>query len=331
MSDVLTQSEIDSLLKALNSGEVDAKEIKEEAEEKKVRKYDFRNPQKIAKDQLRTLEIIHDNFGRLLQTFLSGHLRAPVKVNILTVDQYAFSEFSNAISNPSFLSIVKLEPLPGEIVTEISPRIAFAAIDRLLGGDGEKMDEIRIFTEIELIILEKIMQKVLNLASKAWEDVIPLKPTLEKIETNSQFTQIISPTETIALVTMNISIGSVEGMINICIPHLTLEPIQSKLSTKMWFANTKSNIRKDEIQVMEKRLKNVPVQMSAKLGFSELTVKELLDLQIGDVIKLDNKKNDEIEVTVKSKTKFYGIPGTSNKKLSVKITRIKKDGDEIYD
>ena len=229
MSEVLSQNEIDALLQALNSGEVDVQEIKEEESAKKIKKYDFRNPQKVAKDQLRTLEIIHENFARLLQTFLSGYLRAPVKASILTVDQYAYSEFSNAISNPAFLSIIDFEPLNGQILIDISTNLVFTIIDRLLGGDGEEINEIRGFTEIEISLLRKMMIKMMDLIREAWENVIDLNPTLEKIEVNSQFAQIVPPNETIALTTINLSIGDIEGMLNVCIPYIVLEPILDKL------------------------------------------------------------------------------------------------------
>jgi flagellar motor switch protein FliM len=331
LSEVLSQSEIDALLKALDSGEVDAKEIKEESKEKKVRKYDFRNPQKIAKDQLRTLEIIHENFGRLLQTFLSGYLRAPTKVSILTVDQYAYSEFSNSIPNPAFLSIVKFQPLNGDIIIDVTNKVAFAVIDRLLGGYGEKVEEERNFTEIELTLLKRIINRILGLLRQAWENVIELDPVLEKIETNPQFAQIISPTETVALITMNITVGSTEGMMNICIPHLAIEPILNKLSTKFWFSNNSKGISENDIKLVEKRLKNSPIILKAQLGTARLTVRELLDLQIGDVIKLNKKEGDEIKVLINSNTKFNGIPGTKNNRMSVKITRVVKDGEDIDD
>lgn len=329
MAEVLSQGEIDALLKALSTGEVDAQEIKEESSEKKVKKYDFRNPQKIAKDQLRTLDIIHENFGRLLQTFLSGYLRAPVKISVLTVDQYAYSEFSNAISNPAFLTIVNFEPLSGQIVIDISTNIAFIIIDRLLGGDGEKVDEIRSFTEIELTLLEKIMKKVIGLISQAWDNVILLNPTLEKIETNSQFAQIISPSETVALITLNIAIGNVEGMINLCIPHIVIEPILNQLSTKLWFSTTKRDSIEGDKELIERRIKNAYVALKAILGSTNITVKDLIDLQKGDVIKLDNKIDDGVKINVGKSLKFYGTHGINNNKVAVKITKVQRDGDDV--
>ncbi|KNF08824.1 flagellar motor switch protein FliM [Gottschalkia purinilytica] len=331
MTEVLSQNEIDALLNALSSGEVDVKDIKEESDEKRIRNYDFRNPQKIAKDQLRTLEIMHENLARLLQTFLSGYLRAPVKISVLTVDQYAYSEFSNAISNPAFISVVNFDPLSGQIVLDTSPNIAFTIIDRLLGGNGDQVGEARSFTEIELILLRRVMTRVVDLIAQAWDNVIILNPSLEKIETNSQFAQIVSPNETITLITMNMTIGETEGMINVCIPHLVIEPILNKLSTKLWFSSTNRGTTEKDKEALQKRIRNTYVPINAELSSTTLTVGELLDLQIGDVIKLSDTSSDEVKINIGPYKKFYGKPGTNKNRMAVKITRAYKDGDESDD
>lgn len=331
MSEVLSQNEIDALLNALSTGEVDAKEIKDANSTKKVRNYDFRNPQKMAKDQLRTLEIIYDNFSRLLQTFLSGYLRAPVTIQVLSVDQYAYSEFTNAISNPAFLSIIKFFPLPGEIIIDVSPQIAMVMIERLLGGMGEGVSDLRSFTEIELILLRKIVNKMIALMSEAWENIIELRPSLEKIETNPQFAQIISPSETIALITLNISIGEIEGMLNICLPHLVLEPILDQLSTRLWFTTSKSDIQQDSQEHMEKRLKHASVLMKAEIGTSKLAVREILSLRPGDVVTFEDMNDKVAVVRIGTKMKFMCEPGVINNHLAVKINEIIQNGGEVED
>lgn len=327
MSEVLSQNEIDSLLNALNSGEVDAQEMKEDTIEKKVKKYDFKNPQKIAKEQLRTIEIIHENFARLFQTFLSGYLRATVRAEVVTVDQYAYSEFSNAISNPAFLSIMTMRPLSGEILLDISPNIAFGIIDKLLGGEGNQTSEIRNFTEIERSLLENMMHKTVDIISEAWDNVIILSPSLEKIETNAQFAQIVPPNETITLVTMNVSIGEIDGLLNVCIPHLVIEPILNKLSTKLWFSTTRKETTQEEKDYLQKRIRNTAVPVTVELGSTVLKVKDLLEVQVGDVIPLRKSVDEEVNVQVGSYKKFLGILGANKKNMAVKITRAYKDGE----
>lgn len=222
MGEVLSQNEIDSLLKALSSGELDADEIKDK-DEKQVKNYDFARPAKFSKEHLRTLEIIFEHYGRLLSTNLPVYLRKNVQVEVMSSEAVTYSEFSNALSNPVLLGIVNFTPLNGNIIVEIAENVGYTIVDRMLGGAGAPLDKTREFSEIELLLIERIYNVCVNLLVEPWENVCELTPRLERIETNSQFAQIISPTEMIALITLNIKIGEVEGLINICLPYLTLE------------------------------------------------------------------------------------------------------------
>jgi flagellar motor switch protein FliM len=327
VSEILSQSEIDALLQALSSGELDVQEIKEVEQSKKIKKYDFRNPQKIAKDQLRTLEIIHDNFGRLFQTFLSGYLRAPVKISVISVEQIAYSEFINAISNPAFLNIIDVSPLNGQMMIDISVVVAYTMIDRLLGGNGSKEQEIREFTEIELTLLMNMMKRAMSIIEEAWKNVIKLELKLERVEVNPQFAQIVPPNETIALITMNLEVGEAEGMLNVCIPYLLLEPILDKLNTRYWFSSTKKEMSQNQITQIKNRILNAKVELKAELGSTLVKVKDIINLQKGDVIRLDSKEKDGIRIRVGSNIKFIGEVGTYNNKMAVRITNVVKDGE----
>ncbi|AKL95471.1 flagellar motor switch protein FliM [Clostridium aceticum] len=329
MSDVLSQNEIDALLLALNSGELDAEEIKEEKQERKAKTYDFKSPKKLAKDQLRTLQIIHENFSRTLNTFLSGYLRSYVNTEVSSVEELSYYEFSNSIVNPAVLSIVNFHPLTGQIIVDLSSSIAFTLIDRILGGSGKSYEESRTFTEIEITLIKKFMRQVIDLMIDPWENVIELQPSLEKIETNSQFAQIVSPNETVALITLNIAIGDVVGMLNLCIPHIVIEPILAKLSTKFWFSSVSKAVTEEDKQSLKKRVEKSKIHVTARLGSTFITVKDFLELQIGDVIVLDQLANEEAEILVGDKRKYLGIPGTIKNKIAMKVTKIDKGGDEL--
>lgn len=328
MSEVLSQSEIDALLNALNSGELDVQEIKDEITEKKVRLYDFRRPNKFAKEQLRTLQIIYENYSRLLTTYLSGYLRTFVQIDVLSVDQVSYSEFTNSINNPSILAVVDFQPLPSTVQLYISPSISFSIIDRILGGAGLPVENHRIFTEIELTLIEKILVNASTLMREPWENVIELNPRLDKIETNSQFAQIMSPNETVALITLNMKMGKTEGMINICIPHIALEPILSKLSTKFWFSSTNKEASQEEIKVIEGRIESAKVPINVIIGEAQITIRELLSLQVNDVIQLDTLTSGDIKVIVGSKLKYYGKPGVLKNRNAVKIIKVERKGAE---
>lgn len=328
MSDVLSQSEIDDLLQALSTGEVDVQEFKEETKEKKVKKYDFRRPDKFAKDQLRTLQIIHENFSRLLNTFLSGYLRTLINIDVLSVEQLTYHEFSNSISDPAILGIINFEPLNGQVIMDVSTDIAFTMIERVLGGNGRILKETRGFTEIELTLLKRILIKINKLIVESWENIIGLNPSLEKIETNSQFAQIVSPNEIIALVTLNVKIGDVEGLINMCIPYYVLEPIVPQLSTRLWFSSNNKEITSEEKDAIKIGLEKTYVNIRAIIGSASISVGDFLNLQPGDVIQLDKKIHEDIEVVVGKQQKFLARPGVKKKKVAIKISDFIQEGDD---
>ena len=299
MGEVLSQSEIDNLLKALSSGELDVDEMKN-TEEKQVKNYDFARPSKFSKEHLRTLEIIFEHFGRLLSTNLPAYLRKTVNVEVVNSEVVIYSEFSNALSNPVLLGVVGMQPLSGNIIMEMASNLGFAIVDRLLGGAGNALDKERDFSEIELTILERIFTVCVNQLQEPWENVVKVNPRLERIETNSQFAQIISPSETIAIVTINIKIGDVEGLMNICLPYATLEPVMDKAM--------------------------IPIK--AVLGTSKISVSDFVNLQVGDVIKIDKKVDQELEVYVGNIKKFTALPGYFENKYAVRVTNVIREESE---
>jgi len=327
MGDILSQSEIDELLRSLTSGELSLDEIQKPKQEKNVRVYDFKRPSKFAKDHLRTLQMIFENYARIVTTFLSGYLRTIVQMDVLSVEQLTYYEFSNSLSNPVVMGVVNFTPLKGSIVYEMAPEIAFAMIDRVLGGFGKGIDKVRTFTEIELALIERLLQQLVNYFQEAWENIVELRPRLEKIETNPQFTQIVSPNETIALVTIAMKVGEVEGMANICLPHMVIEPIMPRLSTKFWFSTSAKETSEETKEYLQKKIERTRVTVKAVLGRTQITVREFLELQVGDVLRLDRRKNQEIEIFVGNKLKFYGVPGRKEGRIAVKITRVEEGED----
>lgn len=328
MGDILSQNEIDELLKALNTGELDLQEIQTTAQEKKVKVHDFSKPSKFAKEHIKTLYNIHEIYARLVTTFLTGYLRTPVQVEVIEVQALPYNEFSNSISNPAVLGVIDFSPLNGSIIMDMSPVVAYALIDRILGGKGLAMERIRGFTEIELAIVERVIIQILSLLREPWESVIDIRPRLEKIETNAQFAQIVSPTETVSLITLGAKIGDAEGFINICVPYIVLEPVIGKLSTKMWYSTEKKEITPETKLALEKRIQNTLVPVRAVLGATEISVQEFLELQIGDVIPLDTNVNGDLNVMVGDLLKFKGKPGVKKNKVAIKIAEVVRREDD---
>ncbi len=328
MGDILSQNEIDDLLKALNTGEIDVHQMSSTTDERKIKVHDFRRPSKFAKDHMKTLNIIHDNYARLMTNFLSAYLRTLVQVEVISVEAIAYYEFNNSISNPAVLGVVDFSPLSGSIIFEMAPSIAFTLIDRILGGKGLPMDRVREFTEVELAIIERIFIQILNLMREPWENVIAVRPRLEKIETNAQFAQIISANEIVALITLGARIGEVEGMINICIPHMVVEPIVSKLSTKFWFSSVEKEASQEIKDTIGLKIESTKVPVKAILGRTSILVSDFLELTSGDVIPLDSTVNGDLEILVGDLLKFYASPGVRKNKVAVKVSEIVRMEDE---
>lgn len=324
MADVLSQNEIDALLKQLSSGELDVDNI-DETNTTKVKEYDFSRPAKFSKEHLRTLEIIFEHFGRLLSSNLPAYLRKNIQVEVLNSEAVTYSEFSNALSNPVLLGLVNMTPLTGNIIIEIATNIGYAMIDRLLGGLGEPLDKMRDFSEIEISILNKIFNIIIDLLREPWKNVVEIVPHLERIETNSQFVQVISPTEMIAIVTININIGGVEGLMNVCLPFITLEDVMDKLNTKYWFSTMQDRDESSYADVIETAISKAQIPISAELGRSTITVLDFVNLQPGDIIKLDKAVENELNVYVGNIVKFKALPGAINEKYAVKVTEIYRE------
>ncbi len=327
MGDVLSQDEIDNLLKALSSGEIDADEIKEDAG-KSVKEYDFKRPAKFSKEHLRTLEIIFEHYGRLVSTNLPVYLRKTVQVSVVNSEALTFSEFTNSLANPVILGIVSFQPLNGNIMVELGSNLGFAMVDRLLGGQGDALDKSRDFSEIEMSLVEKMMAVCISLLREPWRNVLDLNPVLERVETNPQFAQIIAPTEMIAIVTLNIRLGEVEGLMNVCLPYFTLESIMDKLNTKFWFSTMQDSSDEDYTEHIQDMIQHVSVPIIAKLGDSSISVLDFVNLQVGDVIRLSSKVDDEMDIYVGNIRKFKALPGATKKLYAVRVTEIIREEEE---
>lgn len=321
MADVLTQNEIDALLKQLSSGELDVDNMGDEPTVK-IKDYDFARPAKFSKEHLRTLEIIFEHFGRLVSSNLPAYLRKNVQVDVMNSEAVTYSEFSNALSNPVLLGIVNFAPLNGNIIVELASNLGFAMIDRMLGGMGDPLEKSREFSEIELSVLERIFTILVDLLREPWNNVIEIHPRLERIETNSQFAQIISPSEMIAIVTISVAIGNVEGLMNICLPFMTLEDIMDKLNTKYWFSTMQEKDEESYDDYIEMAISKAQIPIKALLGKSSISVMDFINLQVGDIIKLDTMVEDELDIYVGNIVKFKALPGSGADKYAVKVTEI---------
>ena len=330
MTEVLSQSEIDALLSAISSGKsldnIDTKRV--EVEHRKIKIYDFKRPDKFSKDQIRTLQMMHENFARVTTTSLSAQLRTLVGIHVASVDQLTYEEFIRSVSNPSTLAMISMDPLKGSSILEIDPSITFTIIDRLFGGPGESPKNLnRELTDIELSVMEGIIVRILGNLREAWSQVIDLRPRLGSIETNPQFAQMVSPNDMVVLITLETKVADVEGMMNFCIPYITIEPILSKLSAQYWYASIKRGSTIENLKIIKEKLQNIYIETSAELGSMQLPLSDILNLQKGDVVKFtDTKITDPVIFKVGTRKKFLCRPGISGSRMAVQLTGV-MDGE----
>lgn len=317
--EILSQHEIDALLSAISSGEMDADELKKEEEEKKVRVYDFKRALRFSKDQIRSIFRIHENYARLLTTFFSAQLRTYVNISVASVDQIPYEEFIRSIPNMTILNVYSLNPLEGRIILEVNPNIAYSMMDRQLGGQGYGDYSVENLTEIETLLISQLFDKSIPNLQEAWSSIIEIDPVLEEFEVNPQFLQLVSPNETVVVVSLNTKIGEVSGMINICIPHIVLEPIIPKLTAHYWMQTGVKERDPETYSELTRLIRDVNVNATAILGKANITLKDLLFLKRGDIIALDQPIDQPLKLEVNKEPKMYVQVGKRNKKLAVQV------------
>ncbi|MBR0033317.1 MAG: flagellar motor switch protein FliM [Treponema sp.] len=345
MNDVLSQDEIDQLMQAISSGEPESDDYSKPVNDtRKIKIYDFKRPDKFSKEQIRTVQIMHETFARLTTTSLSAQLRSLVHVHVASVDQLTYEEFIRSIPTPTTLAVINMDPLKGNAVLEIDPAITFSIIDRLFGGTGQGAKVQRDLTDIEQSVMEGIIVRILANMREAWTQVIDLRPRLGTIETNPQFAQIVPPTEMVVLVTLETKVGDEEGMLNFCIPYLTIEPIISKLSSQFWFSSVRRSSTTQYLEVLKEKLSDVDMDVVAEIGTIDLSIHDVLALRVGDVVRLSTVRvGDPLTLSVGNKKKFYCQPGVVGKKMAVQVIgkidenesedfeELSVEGDESYD
>lgn len=326
--DVLSQSEIDALLSALSTGEMTADEMKKEEGTRKIRNYDFKRALRFSKDQIRSLTRIHENFARLLTTFFSAQLRTYVQISVASVDQIPFEEFIRSIPKITLINVFEVPPLDGNILMEINPNIAYSMLDRLMGGSGISNSKVDNLTEIETKIMTNLFERSFDNLREAWANVSDIDPILTELEVNPQFLQMISPNETVVVISFNTIIGETSGMINICIPHVVLEPIVPNLSVRYWMQTNKKAVSPEQLEILERNVKKAELHIVAELGKSEISIEDFLLLQPQDVIQLNQKIEDPLVIRIGDVPKFSAQPGKLRKRMAVQVIEPLKGGDD---
>ncbi|MBM7644365.1 flagellar motor switch protein FliM [Scopulibacillus daqui] len=324
MYKMLSESEIDKLLSSISTGS----KLKKEDQAKKINVYDFKKALRFSKDQVQRLFKIHENYARLLTSYLSNHLRTDVHINVASVEQLPYEEFVRSIPSMTILNIFESPPLKGKMAVEVNPNVAYAMLDRLLGGLGAGINKADNLTEIETKLMNKLFDKCLILLKEAWAAIDDIEPKLLDLETNPHFMQLVSPNETVIVISLETTISEVSGMINICFPYVPLEEILQKLSAQDDLNEKKVEYSQEDRRSLAHSIKKSLLPVVSELGQSEMTVKEFLDLNVGDVIMLKQKVTDPNIIKVGGYPKFYGQFGKRSQRLAVQILNTFDEGDE---
>lgn len=322
MADVLSQSEIDALLSALSSGDVDAAEIRETPDAPAVRPFDFTRPSKFSKDQLRTLRMMHEVFCRGAQTHLSALLRTMVEIEVVTADQMAYGELVNSMPAPSLINVVSMEPLEGNAILEINLPIVFSIIDRLVGGPGTHRPRLRELTEIELALIQNVTDGLLRAFSEAWASVAPVTMRAVATEMNPQFAQVVPPSDMVVVVSFELRVGAAKGTMALCVPYVVLEPVIGRLTAQSYLSTLSDGSSPDTRREIAEGLADVEVPVAAELGHTELDVADLLALAPGDVIPLSTRPGGDVHVRVGRRVAFMAQAGTRGRRAAIQITRV---------
>ena len=325
MSEILSQSEIDELLSSLMAG--DAAPASSEAADgpsaMKVKEYDFRTANRFPKEQMRTFHVVFETYSQLLSNRLSSVLRVSCECEILSIEECSYSEFNNSLPVPVVLALMDAPPMHGSLVSQMSPELAYMIISRLFGG-GTSGENSKQFTEIELALVERVLRQAIDVFDEAWDKVIELSTQIERIETSPQFAQITAPNEPVAVIIMNVTMGEEAGLMSICIPHTAIEPVAQQLNTRMWFSSVSRDDGKGEERaaMLREQLLQTPIPVTAFFEQTPATVSDIINLQIGDVIKLDHSVDYPLTIKVHHIPKFRATIGTMGQKYALQIVDI---------
>jgi flagellar motor switch protein FliM len=327
MDKILSQEEIDALLSNVSKPEEGNGSASEGRASYHL--YDFKHPDRISKEQIRSLRTIHENFARLSATYLSTYLRSLVDVNLLTIDQVTYSEYTLSLAVPCSIYVVQSSGLSGRVILEMSPALLLFMVDRLLGGSGESQVEAREITLIEQNVVRAIIGKQLEMLNEVWSQVVDLGASFSSFETDPQFVQISRSSETIVIIFFEVRVKGYVYTMNLVVPYFLLEPILPNLSAPLVVSSTKKKGEEDKV-MLRQTLQATRLPLAAQLAKARLTIREFLELRRHDVIALGQKVEEELPVLVGGKVKFMGEAGRRGRHRAVKITREISPLDRVF-
>jgi flagellar motor switch protein FliM len=334
LTDVLDQSEVDALLAAVDGGQLQNKQTTSTVfgragkAQIDVHIYDFKRPERVSKDQMRALETLHEGFGRNFGAALSGYLRTIIEVSVASIEQLTYSEFIHSLPNPTCFNLLKADQLDGQLCLEISPLIIYPIIDRLLGGsNADLFIPQRPLTQIEQRLVQRITDRATHHLSEAWSNLTPVTYKCEDFESNPQLVQIVPPNETVVVIGFELKMGNRAGTMSLCIPYNVIEPIMGVLAAQNWFSYQRKGAHDDHLKKLTRNVSTAPVEMRVFLAQTQISVNDLLALQVGDIITTDKHTGSDVLVQVEGRGKFQGQIGQLRGQRALRVTKLLDKGD----
>jgi flagellar motor switch protein FliM len=338
MADVLDQNEVDALLAAVDTGEVqeersDAQIFSRHRRDPgttEIKSYDFKRPERVSKDQMRALQTLHESFARNFGASLSGFLRTIVEVKVATCEQMTYSEFTSGLPNPTSFNLVQAEGLEGQMCLEVSPLIIYPIIDRLLGGTTQDLFiPQRPMTLIETRLISNVTKRGLAALSEAWAGIKQLEFKVAATESNPQLVQIVPPNEVVVVVGFELKMSNRAGTMNLCIPYNVIEPVMEQLSSQSWFALAKNQKSKEVEAQIGRTLSRAPLHVTGMLAETTITLRELLELSVGDVILTEKPAAKPVVICVEGEKKFLAQIGQFKGSRALKVIRATGPDDHL--
>jgi flagellar motor switch protein FliM len=334
MAKILSQEEVDALLTEFSEDEAPKKPAarekvsaevhvkkKDKDKDRKVSIYNFRRPDRVSKEQLRSLHYLHDRFARNFSSSLSAYLRALIDVNLYSVEQFTYAEFILSLPDPTYFNAISMDPLEGNSVLEINPKILFPMIDKILGGKGEDFGGgMRTITDIERTLIEGVVKLILRDLEEAWRQIVKLKMHIVATETSPQLIQVVAPNEIVVLIVFELKVGEAKGFMNFCIPSIVLEPIAKRFSQDWYADRAKTSV--EEIKKIKLNLLKTSIEVEAGIFDNLITAQDLLNLKVGDLIKLESKVTDPINIVLNGVKKFNAYQVRKDRKKAVQIVNL---------
>jgi len=340
MADVLDQDEVDALLNAVAGGDLDKADedgnvpgggsSAPDKQQVDIHTYDFKRPERVSKEQMQALEGLHEGFSRNFGALLSGYLRTIIEVKVRSAEQLTYAEFTYSLPTPTSFSLLSAAPLDGQVCLEISPLIIYPIIDRMLGGsNAELYIPQRPLTHIEQRLANRIIERALDALAEAWSNIENVTFEVIQTESNPQLVQIVAPNEVVVVIGFEVKMGNRSGSMSLCIPFNVIEPVMSRLTSQDWFSYKKEGEQEKYRLSLEENVNEAKLKLRAYLGRTDIKVKDLLSLEIGDVLKITKEATSDLILQVEGKSKFAGKIGQFRGNKAFKISRHAKPEEKI--